>query len=74
MKAVKKVQNRRATRNGNPKLYARHELVVEPTPLRKHKSRGKKGRLSLYEKIYIVHKILCGHHTHDEIAREMRVT
>ena len=56
------------------KLYARHELEIEPLPLRKFKSHGKKGPVSLYEKIQMVHKILCGHHTQIDVAREIRVT
>ena len=71
---VKKIKNRRATRVPKLKLSQRYQLQEESSTGRKKKSRGKKGPLSLQDRILLVHKVLCNHHTQYSVAREMQVS
>ena len=32
------------------------------------------GRVTLSEKIELVHKVICGYHTHEYVAREMKLS
>ena len=55
--------------------YYVHQLIKEKSnPYKKYKTRGKMGRPTLSEKIEVVHKVICGHHTHEYVAREIKLS
>ena len=47
---------------------------TESIATRKHKNRGKMGRITIGEKIELAHKVICGYHTHEYVAREMKIS
>jgi len=67
--AVKKIQNRSATRRRIQKCTRQHKLQEELLTNRRHKSRGKRGPLTLEDRIKLVHKVVCSNYTQDDVAR-----
>ena len=63
VEAIKKIRTRRATKEEKSVEYYYVKSFNEPSAIFKHKSRGKKGRLSLSEKIGLIHDVLCNKHT-----------
>ena len=56
------------------KVYAKDQFENETIPTRRHKARNKRLSISLYNKIDMIRKVVCGHHTQQFVAREMRVS
>lgn len=54
-------------------MYEKHHFEEEPIPTRKRKSRGKKGLITIKEKILIIRMILHDNHTQEHAARVMRI-
>lgn len=73
-KAIKKIQNRAATKEPphkrmNAKLYRNEKSLKQ-----KRKLRGRKGRLDINDKISMVHSIVCDGEYQADVAERFQVT
>ena len=57
--AIKKIGKRRSTREPKDGKLRAHHFRGEPALKQRRRLRGRKGRLSISEKVSVVHSILC---------------
>ena len=74
LEAIKKIRRRRSTRVPKDVKFNVMHFRGEPALKQRRRLRGRKGRLSISEKVSVVHSILCQGEYQQDVAQRYQVT